>query len=75
MHNLHFSPCSWSPALCGLISYAGSSGSGQAWVLAAEWPYSLQGQALYSRSPGANPLPCLPASVNMSKLWLPYVKL
>lgn len=52
--------------LCGLISYAGSSGSGQRGPHCRMAKQSPQGQALCSRSPGANPLPCLPASVHMS---------
>lgn len=66
MYSLYFPPCSWSPTPCGLISYAGSSGSGQRGPHCRVAQQIPQGQALCSRSPGANPLPCLPASVHMS---------
>lgn len=52
--------------LCGLISYAGSSGSGQRGPHCRVAQQSPQGQALCSRSPEAIPLPCIPASVHMS---------
>lgn len=60
VHGLHLS------VVCGLISYAGSSGSGQHGPHCRVAQQSPQGQALCSRSPGSNPLPCVPASVHMS---------
>lgn len=62
-------PCSWSLALSALrdlISHAGSSGSGERGPHCRVAQHSPQGQALCSRSPGANPLPCIPASVHVS---------
>lgn len=52
--------------LCDLISYAGSSGLGQRGPHCSVAQQSPQGQALCLGSPGANPLPCIPASVHMS---------
>ena len=70
-------PCSRPAPLCvcGLISYAGSSGSGQHGPHCRVAQQSPQGQALCSRSPGSNPLPCVPASAHMSSYGPPYVEL
>lgn len=52
--------------LCVLISYAGSSGLGQRGPHCRVAQQNPLSQALCSGSPGANPLPCLPASVHMN---------
>lgn len=62
--NVYFAPRSRS--FCGLILYAGSSGSGQRGPHCRVAQQCPQGQPLCSRSRGANPPPCVPASFCMS---------
>ena len=58
-------------ALCGLISYAGSSGRGQRGPHCRVARWSPQGQALCSRTPGS----LLTCFSSYEQLWPPYVKL